>query len=556
MIKMFKWLSLIFPAFFIIILSDNKIKILSNHLFGEARYRRVTLNTGNIPVPHERTIKWGKSSSFADSIYNYFAQRPVTKKMLSGKGITPEIILSKMLAGKDIENANKILLSYKPWGVSGSSWALNKKGDYDFVLTPFTTILWFFGDRSDILFPDTKEYLLNVLLIEEGNNFRYAAPKTLGLVRETENHLLMTEGSRYLKNRWLMTHGNNDRRFNNELNGMEDKILSMLDEIAKAGLYEFNSNPYIGYTIRALLNLDAFASEKVKIKARNVLDYINFCYALGSYKLKHYPPMRRRYEKYILQGLTTGYQSVFMKAWLSYTGITGYNTDFDGGEVHALIGACMPYRPPDKVVELLFNKHNGYFVRLGHGPDASPEIYSAGKHFLLSAGGVNRGKRSLIVSRPITLFMDDDALNLSETIHLSGPGTDFMKWNNTGVYRNFACAAGPVFVPSTAKCAGQNGKWAVYSMKDSVAIAVYSTHDLGLIIICENCMPEALLRNIVKENSEHEELKKSFNFPDGNKISYDVNAPKNKWVIISYNNQMLERDFDKWPLIEGTFNND
>ncbi len=36
-------------------------------------------------------------------------------------------------------------------------------------------------------------------------------------------------------------------------------------------------------------------------------------------------------------------------------------------------------------------------------------------------------------------------------IHLAGPGTDFMKWNNTGVYRNFACAKGPVFVPDSFK---------------------------------------------------------------------------------------------------------
>jgi hypothetical protein len=33
-------------------------------------------------------------------------------------------------------------------------------------------------------------------------------PRTLGLARDTENHLLMTEGSRYLKNRWLALHVN------------------------------------------------------------------------------------------------------------------------------------------------------------------------------------------------------------------------------------------------------------------------------------------------------------------------------------------------------------
>jgi len=76
--------------------------------------------------------------------------------------------------------------------------------------------------------------------------------------------------------------------------------------------------------------------------------------------------------------------------------------------------------------ELLFEKGNGYFVKMGYGKDACPEIYAAGKNYLLSAGGVNRGKKSQIVARPITLFENDGVKNLEETFHLSGPGKDFM----------------------------------------------------------------------------------------------------------------------------------
>ena len=173
------------------------------------------------------------------------------------------------------------------------------------------------------------------------------------------------------------------------------------------GLYEFNSLPYIGYTITALLNLEAFASDKLKKEARNVLDYMNWTYALGSYQLKHYPPMRRRYEKAGITDITTDYQSIFMKSWLSFSPVTEFDKNIGGGEVHALMGAIMPYRPADKVVETIFDKGNGYFVKLGHGPQSCPEIFSAGKKFLLSAGGVNRGKFSIIVARPITLFLNE-----------------------------------------------------------------------------------------------------------------------------------------------------
>jgi len=91
---------------------------------------------------------------------------------------------------------------------------LNKKGDYDFTITNLTTILWLFGDKENILYPGTRDYLVNNLLSEEGGDFRYAVPYSLGLWKDTENHILMTEGSRYLKNRWLALHGNTAEKYN------------------------------------------------------------------------------------------------------------------------------------------------------------------------------------------------------------------------------------------------------------------------------------------------------------------------------------------------------
>jgi hypothetical protein len=309
--------------------------------------------------------------------------------------------------------------------------------------------------------------------------------------------------------------------------------------------------PYIGYTITALLNLEAFGSDKLKVEARKVLDYMNWTYALGSYQLKHYPPMRRRYEKAGIKEITTDYQSIFMKSWLSFSPVSDYDKDISSGEVHALMGAIMPYRPADKVVEIIFDKVNGYFVKLGHGPKSSPEIYSAGEKFLISAGGVNRGERSIIVARPITLFLNDHAGHLSQTFHLAGPGTDFKEWNNTGVFENFACAAGPVSVPSGFKPVAVNEAWNIFQTKDSLMIAVHSTPDLGILVIFGNQNPQVLVKRLMEANPNPEILKSQFQFPAGCKIDFDLDAPKDKWVIKSVDGKPLDRDFDRWPLISG-----
>jgi hypothetical protein len=504
-----------------------------------------------IEVPHERTINWKTQSDFANTIYASFANRKFDYNNLNGKGNTPRILLAKLLLKQDLEEVNNVMLKLKVWGISGSSWALNKKGDYDFTITPLTTILYLFGDKPDVLYPKTKDYLLNILLSESGNKFRKTAPKTLGLAPETENHILMTEGSRYLKNRWQMLHSDTQSDYDNVKNGMEAKILAYLERMKTDGLYEFNSIPYIGYTIMALLNLEAFASDKVRTEARNVLDYMNWTYALGSYQLRHYPPMRRLYGKASIQELTTDYHSIFMKSWLSYAPIEPFNTNISHGEVHALMGACMPFRPADKVVDLIFNKGKGYFVKLGHGKKSCPEIFTAGKHFLLSAGGANQGKRSLVVTRPTTLFLNDTADKLPQTFYLTGCGTDFMKWNNTGVYKNFACASGAVSVPTGFKSVANESNWSIYAANDGVLVAVYVTDNLGLMAVFEDIPPENLLKSLIQANPNAAQLSTQFQFPNGEKIEYDVSAPQNKWVIKAINGQAVDRDFDKWGLMNG-----
>jgi len=66
-----------------------------------------------------------------------------------------------------------------------------------------------------------------------------------------------------------------------------------------------------------------------------------------------------------------------------------------------------------------------------------------------------------------------------------------------------------------------------------------------------NSEAKEILSEITKANNNPEALFSQFQFPQGELITYDVKAPKNKWVIISHGEKKMDRDFDNWALIEG-----
>lgn len=538
-------------ALFMLVFGNSQLDTL---LFGEARIKKEILAASTLPIPTKRTVRWENSSSYADSLFQLRGKEPFRNWSFEDKMDLPRTLLAHLLASNEIPEVNRMMMSMKPWGRYGSKWLLNPKGGYDFSATALTTILYLFDNKPEILYPETKNHLVKVLLNDQGEGFSDAVPHTLGRIKDSENHVLMSQGSKYLKNRYIMMHGNHEAKFNNEQNGMENGILDKLKELSEMGLYEFNSIPYLGYTLAALLNLEAFGSENVKKASRDVLDYLCFSYAIGSYHYQYFPPFRRRYEKAKSEALSKDYQTVFMKTWMSFHPTIKFTPHMDSGESHALIAACMPYRPADEVISLIFNKTPGYFARLGHGSGSSPELYSAGPGYLLSAGGVNRGKWSVIVARPITLFLNDNATVLADLFHVAGTGNDFMKWNNTGVYANFACAAGLVAVPEGFKPLSENEQWKIFGSGDSLLIAVHSSAEIGILAIFEKQNPQELAKKLIEANPVPEKLKSQFQFPAGSKIDFDVKAPKNKWVIKAVDGKSLDRDFDCWPLISGAWN--
>jgi hypothetical protein len=515
-----------------------------------ARYAHVPLEPGNVEVPTTRSLQWRDQSELTEQVLEHWANQPLGDWQTQGKVAAPRALMGRFAMRRELDAANAYLMEQKPWGNAGSTWEGHPEGDYDFTLAGITPILFLFGDDPAVLCPQTRDHLLNTLLPLEGGDPLVKVPRTLGLVPDTENHLLMTEGSRYLKNRWLALHGSSLSTHDNVANGLEEWLLTLIEELRTAGLYEFNSIPYEGYTLTALLNLDAFGSLKIQSATRELLDQLNWKYALGSLSFRRFPPFRRQYAHASDTALDGDRHVALIKSWISV--LPDGPEDLVLTESHHIaIWACWaPYRLPDQTARWILDKPEDYYVRMGHGAHGSPEIYSGGPGYLLSAGGVNRGERSLLVARPITLILDDGATDLSQVLHLAGPGEDFRQWNNTGVWREFAVTAGPVRIPEDWKPDAEAELWKVFHRDRDLCVAVHSRANLGVVHLIRSSDPADVLASLQEANNDAGQLRNSFQMPDGSYIRYDTNAPHDRWVIQQIDDHSVDRCFDRWPSMD------
>ena len=524
--------------------------ILVNIFAGAGRKMDHPIELGNIQIPKQRSLSFSNHSKLKQKILDGWTSKtpqdwkPNEKVNLKNS----RIAISCLLEGKRIEEINNYLMNQKAVGHPGSPWLLYPLGDYDFTAMAFTALLYLFGEKPELLYPKTREHLLNKILTIEGDEFR----RNVGymFLEDSENHILMTEGSRFLKNQWLMKHGNTDPKYDNKMNGVSKKLKIFLEEIETYGFYEFNSAPYLGYTYCALLNLYEFASGDIRDLAGKLLDRLNWQYALSSFKFKHFPPNRRRFGKSFKKNIDSDYHTVMLKVWASLFD-DSLSIDMSRGQHHALWATFASYKPSDKVMEWIINKPKPYFVKMGHGYNSCPEIISGDKGYLLSAGGANQGKRSLIVAKPIMLFLNDDAEEMSETFHMFGPGENFVEWNNTGVYQDFACTKGKVYIPEVKQALISSANWQIFSIIDGVFLAIYSKKEIGLMAIVRSNSAKDVLNKIIENNSDESLLNTRFNHPNGNIIDYDLESPKDQWVITRVNRKNMDRDFSKWPFFES-----
>ncbi len=538
--KILKWVALSLAVLLVAFYATAWI-YLSN--LSITTHGSVDLNFGNIAVPSERTREWANRSALLDYVVENEVKKYSENLEFGNKQVDP--LIAHLAAGKDVERVNKILREAKPWGKVGSYH------DYDFTLHGLTLILYSFGDQPDVLFSETVEHIVNELMTEKGGDPVVRPPWSLGLlpVKDTENHILMTESSRYLTNKWIAQRGNSDPFYDNVKNGLEAFLLGYLGGMERAGIHEYNSIPYVGYTLRPLINLASFAEGPVSDAARRVLDRMNWDYALGSLSLRRFPPFRRHPARVRETNLDSDYHTGVMKGWMSLAGVEGLAIRH--GAQHAMWVGLTSYRPSDAVFDWVMSKPDEYFVQIGHGSDGSPEIYSGGPGYLISAGGVANVVLKDAVARPTTLLLEDGAMDLKEVLHVAGPGDTHRQWNNTGVHRRFAVAAGPVHVPEDWIPSLELEGWSFYE-RSSQRIVVHSTNDLGLFCLLpfEGELADQAMKFVVA-NADSSKLKGEFQWPEGSSIKYDVFADQDEWVIVSVDEKPVKRDHGRWPLMKG-----
>ena len=455
-------------------------------------------------------------------------------------------LLARLLLEKDIEQVNDDILKFEAWGTTGTSSKLNPKGDYDFTEIHWANLLWQFADKPNLLYPKTQEHIIHKLIIDNGSKPDKKAPKTLGLIRETENHILMKETSRYLKNQWLFIYSGQNPENDNTLNGMEAFLIEHLEEMLKTGFYEFNANPYMSFTLEALHVLHDHAhSNEVKHLTKQILDAENWQYALGSFNMNRYAPFRRRMSRVSITTLNEDRHRTFIQIYLAkHYGTSIHKDDFICCNDKALIPLLSDYQLPEQTVQFIKEKPKSYYAKIGHGMKASPEIYYGTPDYLLSAGGLKYGNRSQISPRPITLFLNDGATDINDCFHIPGSGK-LNDWNNTGVYKNFAVGNHNVVIPKQYTPIETIGHWQIFKPYENknLFIHVFNEDGFGLLYIDE-------LRSAVWNNLFESEffLRKTEEF-----ISYNINS-KRKWVIKTGNGKKLDRNFDKWQRIDVKFN--
>jgi hypothetical protein len=447
------------------------------------------------------------------------------------------------MAGVESAAVNEYLLAAEPTAPSGSSWELRPVADYDFTEIILAAILMEFADDPDTLWPQTQNHLVDTLLIETGYRIRWTVPGSLGVVQETENHILMTEVSRYLRNLWLSENRDPGTRHERRTERHAREVASFMDELESSGLYEFNSQPYGGYTMAAALVAYAYAEQpELKHAARRLLDRQAVQFALGSNELRRVVPFRRQLSRADRTYLYEDPMSAIAAIWKGAQPGLETASDLQNGH-HAVIAALTGYRPGPMVYAELAGALQEQLVFIGHGPDASPEIHSSGPQYHLSAGGVGRGRLSGIAARPTVLLLDDGVTDISQLFRIPGSGSR-TSWNNTGVAHRFAVGPEPVAVPEAAEPIRANGVFELY-VRGGVGVIVVRDQEVGVIYLPPGD-PSLAFERVVAENDPGA-LHERFAGSDGTEYNYALDAPVGEWVMRDGAPGSGSVRYDEWP---------
>jgi len=234
-------------------------------------------------------------------------------------------------------------------------------------------------------------------------------------IPETENHRLMIETSRYLKNQIIIDELPNHSHIGalkDDQEGVKKWLMSYMSAIMRRDFSEYNARPYQRYSQVALLNLADFAEDPALRAAANmVLEYTMAKFAVGSRDGLRVVPYRRRVDNMNSNqsmvefgGAGTDFSVLMMQyfAGLSqHLPVIGSEVDngphlapraavsqrgLPYGNAKVMVyPASSTFAPSDAILDLAIDKSATYFQRVHHD---GIEIYANLPGFTLSAGGV------------------------------------------------------------------------------------------------------------------------------------------------------------------------
>ncbi|GAX26525.1 hypothetical protein FisN_23Lh052 [Fistulifera solaris] len=331
---------------------------------------------------------------------------------------------------------------YKPDGVTKTFG-----GDWDFVLTFLSPILYQHINRTDLLTNDMRWNLLrqgtvdgeipysgNTLSYLEANLFFFRF-KPLMKVRvrmiETENHILQIYTWMYLINNYVRyiaqldpsderydprvaeLYVNNPDHYNNSPE-LVDLMLQMTGIILHKDLFETNSKPYEAYSVLSLILLYSYSdrlfpddevNQKIKMAAHNALDFLAVKFTFQTFQGKRISPMRRNWSDRNILGFYENDHLPTMYAALS--GVNFFPIPTEGfyflREGMTILTALMDYRVPEEIHDYMLDRHDGFWARM------QSSYYTDHFHLSYSASSLTRPP-PVPDPCPATFFKDDGSV--------------------------------------------------------------------------------------------------------------------------------------------------
>lgn len=288
------------------------------------------------------------------------------------------------------------------------------QGDFDMTLLGYSSLVGLFLDDRLLLTDATLVHLIVKVARLWGQTPKDYFDVLFVSVPETENHLFMSESTRYLTNQIIWE---NTRRIP-ELAALRDSLvragvvidnnqgilkrllLKTMHQTMCKGFFEFNAQIYQRFTIHALDNLYSFAhDDRIRDGSACLLDYLSTVFAFQSYGSIRYGPYRRSSEVYQDSSLIG--RDAACSFFAAQSGVFPWDKESRKEIWHtrlshadmAFYSTMLKYRIPDPILAYMQKRPAEYRAEIrsayaGSGSRQRPtEVYYGSGNYLVTAGG-------------------------------------------------------------------------------------------------------------------------------------------------------------------------